>query len=278
LALFLSDDAAQSNVQMNMPVSTHGRPAVRVAMKRGRRPRPLMWVAAASVGLGQEVQRHALRRAGRQPRLDTVPPEEDPPTIPWEDEAPVPRPHQGADGAQRKVVSQHAQYESQQHAQVGIMSSTRRSPDAPVIRVGHPVVISGVGGGIVAFQSRTNPAASEHFEHLAARNPCCVYKPGHAVHQIQVRLGLATWSTPWCVRDADDHVVTVRSGLGDVEQWWLHDTETIRAALLLDDHPIIRLHDHGLARISNVLLYPCRDPHHEHWAHGAAATGCGPCR
>jgi hypothetical protein len=237
-----------------------------------------MWVAAASVGPGQEVQRHALRRAGRQPRLDTVPPEEDPPTIPWEDEAPVPRPHRAAHGAQCKVVSQHAQDESKQHAQVGNMSSTRRSPDGPVIRAGHPVVISGLGGGIVTFHNRTDPATSEHVYHLAARNACCLYKPGHAVHQIQVRLGLATWSTPWRVQDADDHAVTVRSGDGDVEQWWLHDTETIRAALLLDDHPIIRLHDRGLARISNVLLYPYRDRHHKHLIAGSAAIGGGPCR
>lgn len=158
------------------------------------------------------------------------------------------------------------------------MSSTRRSPDAPVIRAEHPVVISGVGGGIVTFHNRTYRPTSEHVDHLAARNPCCLYKPGHAVHQIQVRLGLATWSTPWWVQDADDRVVTVRSGFGDVEQWWLHDTETIRAALLLDDRPIIRLHDHGLARISNVLLYPRRDQHHEPWTTGSEGTGCGPCR
>jgi hypothetical protein len=143
------------------------------------------------------------------------------------------------------------------------MSSTRRSPDAPVIRPGHPVVISGLGGGIVTFYDPADPDTSVPVDDLAARIPCHSYGPGHGVHQIQVRLGLATWSTPWWVDDADDHVVTVRSGGGDVAQWWLHDTETVRAAVLLDDHPIIRLHEHGLARISNVLLYPCRHQHHE---------------
>ena len=151
-------------------------------------------------------------------------------------------------------------------------SSTPTPPDPG--RITTPVVIQVAGGAAVRIIDPTDPLAPpEHDTGLRPRTPvrCSLYSPGHHVHVIQVRLAVATASTAFEVLGVDGHTVTVRrQGADDERTWWLHDTEAVRAALLLDEHPVLHLHGHGMARLGAIPLYPCVD--------GAprACSGAGP--
>jgi len=55
--------------------------------------------------------------------------------------------------------------------------------------------------------------------------------------------------------DVVDQFVLVRDLAGVRHRWWLHDTDAVLAAVLLDQ-PALHLHEHGLARIGHTLFYP----------------------
>lgn len=88
---------------------------------------------------------------------------------------------------------------------------------------------------------------------------CVLFWPGHNVHWIQARKGLATPAGPRLLLAVDGQWADLRDGTGALLRWRFHDTTTLSALLLLEGPATVYLHDHGLLRVGRSLLYPCLD-------------------
>lgn len=124
-----------------------------------------------------------------------------------------------------------------------------------------PYVLRINGSGVRAFIDPMDEDSPD-WEHEPAHDNvsalCPYFWPGHGVHWIQARKGLATQSTPVCVLDVDGLDVSVELA-GSRETWRLHDTSLLTVALLEFGSVTAHLHDHGLLRLGHRLLYPCRN-------------------
>ena len=120
---------------------------------------------------------------------------------------------------------------------------------------GTPVVVHLVDGDARRWVDPDDPHVSTHDDGGPSTVPCTLYKRGHRVHFIQAKAGLGTPSTTYTLLTVVGNELLV-AGDDGLAHWWAHDTEFARAALLIDERPVIHLHGFGLARIGSTLFCP----------------------
>ena len=121
---------------------------------------------------------------------------------------------------------------------------------------GTPVVVHLVDGDARRWVDPGDPHVSTEDDGTPSTVPCTLYKRGHRVHFIQAKAGLGTPSTTYTLLAVVGNELLVAGDDNDLSHWWAHDTEFARAALLLDEQPVVHLHGYGLARIGSTLFCP----------------------
>lgn len=125
---------------------------------------------------------------------------------------------------------------------------------------GTPVIVSLVAGHAGRWIDPHDPAVAAADDGVPSRVRCSLYKRGHCVHVIQATNGMRTPSTAYILLAVDGDELVVADDDGITARWWVHDTDVARAALLLEEAPVIHLHGLGLARIGSTLFCPHTDP------------------